>query len=136
MSEPGTFERFWECALDLRGARFRHLGRVPGRLDCWGLVWLASKQAGSEVADFQDYDRTPDSAALLRAVEERSDECPREDMWAIGRVLVIRPRDLLRPIHFAIMGPDRLAAEVQLRWQLSAVDPLLVHSVRRVHGMR
>lgn len=46
------------------GVKFRHRGRKgigPGKgLDCAGLVWLAYKDCGVELRDFQHYEREPE----------------------------------------------------------------------------
>jgi cell wall-associated NlpC family hydrolase len=56
--------RLVHAARSYLGVRFRHRGRKgdgPGKgLDCAGLVWIAYRDCGVTVSDFQLYEREPE----------------------------------------------------------------------------
>lgn len=93
---------------------------------------------GHPIAPFTNYRRRPDPAVLLREVAKRCEPQPWGDFTKVGRLLVIQPAGPEKggPLHFAVMGPDGLAAEIKDRWGMTKVIPETVHSVWLVSGIR
>lgn len=57
-----------ECARQYIGVPFQHQGRSTAGLDCGGLVVVAYRDAGIEVADVKGYSRYPGGGSLQRVL--------------------------------------------------------------------
>lgn len=92
---------FIRAARELKGAKWRHRGRKPWAVDCVGLVVLAAKKAGLELADEVGYGREPWDDRLRAACVERFGP-PVADAQP-GDVALIRWAHS-EPSHVAIVG--------------------------------
>jgi cell wall-associated NlpC family hydrolase len=93
---------FVAAARRLIGTRWRHRGRKPWAIDCVGLIVVAARQAGSEVADETLYGREPWDAQLQAGLRIRFG-APAEDAWRPGDVAVIRWAKA-EPSHVGILA--------------------------------
>lgn len=128
-----TDVEFWSAIEELKGARFRHHGRVGRngarlpRLDCVGPFFVAHWRLGMPCEDFTDYELQPDSAVLLRLVRERCVPRPwSEYVGYHGRMVLL---GVEKPRHVAFTGPDGLAIEITHAWKARELKREEVHSV-------
>lgn len=99
-------DRIVEEALALEGARFHHLGRVEGLLDCIGVLVLAGSRAGAAIADRRTYRRRPNPKVLLAEIEEQMDRIEFSE-YGPGDALLFWRKHPDRPQHAGIVTPVR-----------------------------
>lgn len=110
-----TAREYAEAAASLVGSRFQHHGRVPGWLDCAGIVFVAAWQRGLDTPDHRDYEPTPDGAVVVAALEARCDPRPWKEWSEPGRVVVLRHAVDGQPRHFAVSLGGGLAIHQESR---------------------
>jgi cell wall-associated NlpC family hydrolase len=83
------------------GVRFVHRGRLPHKLDCVGLIWIAYRDCGVALDDFRLYGREPDITRWQAAMVANLGAPIRPPLQA-GDVVALRT--LRHPHHVAIVG--------------------------------
>jgi cell wall-associated NlpC family hydrolase len=83
------------------GVRFVHRGRLPHKLDCVGLVWIAYRDCGVALEDFRLYGREPDITRWQAAMESNL-RVPVRMPLQVGDVVALRTKR--HPHHLAIVG--------------------------------
>ena len=98
------------------GVRWQHQGRLPGvALDCAGLVVVAARMAGLEVADITTYDRRPDTGVLQGQIHATGlEHAGKYDPHQVGDLLVISYDN--NPQHLAVITEIEVGA-----------PPLIIH---------
>ena len=102
MSTPHP--QFLPACRELLGVRWRHLGRQPWALDCIGLIVLALRACGREVADRNDYGRDPQRDGLAQALRAEFGQPVAE--WIHGGIALIRWPGAELPAHVGVLARD------------------------------
>lgn len=91
------------AARSMLGVRWRHQGRQPWAVDCLGLIVLALRAAGRDVADRTGYGRDPQRDGLSAALAA---EFGPPGEWVHGGIAVIQWAGADLPSHVAILATD------------------------------
>lgn len=93
-------------ARSMVGVKFRHRGRQPWAVDCWGLVVLSCAAAGLQVGDKKYYGREPWKDGLREHLQECFGNPIPEEQWQPGDVAMFKAKNR-GPCHVGFLADYR-----------------------------